>query len=249
MGNLFKITAGIAHQFIAEHLKNLFWQIKDFGLKSGIHCTIFGCPRLNISIVKESSRLWSWFFIGPMSYSERGSKTAVFPVLHPKIAYSCNKSWASYTATWKSECKCLSEPQAVTCGSFPAFIAQSANNFLSGQCPHHTAKRVKQFLEAENIKIMKWPAQSPDLIPIENLWKIIGDKVMAKIPLYHTVEETERKWTKITTEQCESIVMSCGHKCIWFLPPFFISWTQDVHKRIFLPNTIHKCVQICASKL
>ncbi len=34
--------------------------------------------------------------------------------------------------------------------------------------PRHTAKRVQQFLEAENVTIMKRPAQSPDLNLIEN---------------------------------------------------------------------------------
>ncbi len=28
----------------------------------------------------------------------------------------------SHTATWQSECKCLSEPPAATCSSFPASI-------------------------------------------------------------------------------------------------------------------------------
>ncbi len=63
----------------------------------------------------------------------------------------------------------------------------------------HTAKPIKQFFEAENIKIMKWAAQSPDPNPTENLWKILGDKVMAKKPT--TVPELLKRLedrTKIT---------------------------------------------------
>lgn len=51
--------------------------------------------------------------------------------------------------------------------------------FLS--CKHHsmnqpfsyktlpTAKRMKQILKFENIKLMKWPAQNPDVNPIKTL--------------------------------------------------------------------------------
>lgn len=54
--------------------------------------------------------------------------------------------------------------------------------FMQDNAPCHTTKWVKQFLETENIEIMKWAAQSHDVNPIENLWKILGDKVMAKKP-------------------------------------------------------------------
>lgn len=45
-----------------------------------------------------------------------------------------------------------------------------------------SAKHVKQFPETENIEIIKWPSPSPNLNPVEFLWKILGDKVMAKTP-------------------------------------------------------------------
>ncbi len=93
------------------------------------------------------------------------------------------------TSYMAGECKCLSEPPSAKCSFFPASISQSACNFHAGQCPCHTANQVKQFLEAKNIEIIN--GQSPDLNPIENLWR----QVMAKKThnSHRTVEETGRK--------------------------------------------------------
>ena len=57
--------------------------------------------------------------------------------------------------------------------------------FMQDNAPCHTTKSVKIFFSEDDVTVMEWPAQSPDMNPIENVWKLLNER--AKNP--RNVEE------------------------------------------------------------
>ncbi|GFX09286.1 transposable element Tc1 transposase [Trichonephila clavipes] len=56
----------------------------------------------------------------------------------------------------------------------------SAVPFMDDNAPCHRTVAVEQLLESEDIERMDWPAQSPDLNPIEHVWDFLGRRLAAR---------------------------------------------------------------------
>ena len=59
----------------------------------------------------------------------------------------------------------------------PYFIRHHHNTFQQDNARAHTARDSNDFLQQHNMRIMPWPAQSPDLNPTEHLWDEIQRKL------------------------------------------------------------------------
>ena len=85
--------------------------------------------------------------------------------------------------------------------------------------PKHTAKATKEWLKKKHIQVLEWPSQSPDLNPIENLWRELKLQVAKRQP--RNLKDLERickeEWTKIPPKICANLLNNYNKRLTSFL--------------------------------
>jgi hypothetical protein len=78
---------------------------------------------------------------------------------------------------------------------------------MMDNAPAHTAKSTKQVFEQAQIPLLPWPASSPDLNPIENIWRILKDRLDTRRAGHTTRAElmavVQEEWDRIGARELD----------------------------------------------
>uniref|UniRef100_A0A3B3HNF9 Tc1-like transposase DDE domain-containing protein n=1 Tax=Oryzias latipes TaxID=8090 RepID=A0A3B3HNF9_ORYLA len=82
----------------------------------------------------------------------------------------------------------------------------------------HVARICTQFLEAENIPVLAWPACSLDMSPIEHVWDALDQRIRQPVPVPANIQQLhtafEEEWTNIPQAKIDNLINSMRSRCV-----------------------------------
>ncbi len=86
--------------------------------------------------------------------------------------------------------------------------------FQQDNAKPHTAAITTAWLRSRRVRVLNWPACSPDLSPIENIWCIIKGKIRLRQP--QTLQQLEtyirQEWDQIPTPELQKLITSMSRR-------------------------------------
>lgn len=89
------------------------------------------------------------------------------------------------------------------------FIFQHDND------PKHKSRVVTEWLAREQLRVLDWPSQSPDLNPIENLWEEVERRIRTEIfrNKQALVDKINEVWRNIPDDVIRKLISSMPRRC------------------------------------
>jgi transposase len=84
--------------------------------------------------------------------------------------------------------------------------------FLQDNDSKHTSGLARQWFKDNGVKVLKWPSSSPDLNPIEHLWRRLKQQLAAyptePANLDELWERVQTEWKKTPAQECVNLIES-----------------------------------------
>ena len=80
-----------------------------------------------------------------------------------------------------------------------------------------TARLTQNFLQANGINVMDWPAMSADISPIKHVWDELGRRVRNRVlpptNVAHLSQMRIQKWYNIPQLRIQNVIQSMRRRC------------------------------------
>lgn len=91
-------------------------------------------------------------------------------------------------------------------------ISPTSILFAQDNNPKHTSKRAKKWFADNSVKLLPWPAQSPNMNIIEHAWDALDRRIRKRQPLPQNLDELwealQEEWERLGMEYMQSLYSS-----------------------------------------
>ncbi|GFW80891.1 transposable element Tcb1 transposase [Trichonephila clavipes] len=91
-------------------------------------------------------------------------------------------------------------------------LGLSTDIFQQDNARPHVARIVQSFFVNHQIELLPWPARSPDLSPIENMWSMVAQRLIQITPPATTPDQLWQRvkaaWSAVPQEHIQSLFES-----------------------------------------
>ncbi|GFU54715.1 transposable element Tcb1 transposase [Trichonephila clavipes] len=97
-------------------------------------------------------------------------------------------------------------------GPAPSIMGLATAIFQQDNARPHVARIVQKFFVNHQIELLPWPARSPDLSPIENMWSMVAKRLTQITPPTASPDQlwqrVEAAWSAVPQERIQSLFES-----------------------------------------